>query len=1053
MKRILLLILLLSSWTFIYAQETITVTGIVRDGENLPMPGATVTEKGTNNRVITANNGKYQIKVKSSSTLVFTYLGTKPVEQPVNKRTSIDVKLLDDNNNLNEVVVTGYGQAVQRKDLTGAISSVKGEELAKVPVQNVAQALQGRLAGVQVAMPDGTPGSTPSIVIRGGSSITQSNEPLYVVDGVPQTDGLSFLDPMDIESVDVLKDASATAIYGARGANGVILVTTKQIKEGKVKINYDGYVGAKNITNTIDVLDPYQYALLQYEKALPNAPRLAAFLKNYGSYDSLQIRYGNRPGINWQDEVFGQTAMSQYHKISVNGGGKETKFNMFYSLNNDEGIMLKSGSTKNIFKLTVNHNVSQKFSINGIVNYSHQKITGLGTQEGGNARLSMLQTLLQYRPINGIGNIDDALIDQEVDPLDPNPNSPAFQSPLVSINTRPRENLVKTLNASVSAQYTLNKYFTYRGLASYTDKSDKLKQFNEASSITSIRSGGPFGSVSHNVATRFNYNNSLTYANVFKKDHKLDVSVGQEYIYNYSEGLGAAAAAFPGVNLGWDRLQLGSVPGFPTSFAEDDKLLSFFGRANYSYKGKYLFSATLRADGSSKFGSENLWGIFPSAAFAWRIVEEEFMKQLPVVSDLKLRLSYGQAGNNRIANYAALGIFTTADYPLNNQLVVAAYQDNLPNAALKWEAVKSTNIGLDVGLFKQRLSLTAEYYDNRSQDLLFYTRIPASSGFTRQFQNIGTTSSRGIEFTLNTTNVRSQDFTWSTNFNIAFGKTEVLSLSDGENSLLTNSYTDKNDYILQVGRPVGIMYGLQQEGLYQVDDFTYNATTATYTLKPGVVRDGITVQPGYIKFKDISGPNGLPDGFINDFDRTEVGNANPKFAGGINNTFSYKGIDLSVFLNFTSGNDIYNANRLNNSRLDLDYQNTLSYFQNRWTTINSAGQAIVNPIELAALNEGKTIPSYIGAQGQRLYDKMIEDGSFLRISNVSIGYTLPKKWLNAVKVANARVYVTGYNLYVFSKYSGYDPEVSVIRNALTPGVDFSAYPRSRSFIAGINISL
>jgi TonB-linked SusC/RagA family outer membrane protein len=1053
MKKAILILFLLTVVNVLYAQNVITVKGIVRDGTNQPIPGASILEKGTKNGTVSANDGSYQIKVQPNATIAFSFIGTKTVEEQLNGRTTIDVKLLDAANSLNEVVVTGYGQAVQRKDLTGAISSVSGAELAKSPIQDVGQALQGRLAGVQVTMADGTPGSTPSIIIRGGTSITQSNQPLYVVDGVPQTDGLSFLDPMDIESVDVLKDASATAIYGARGANGVILVTTKQTKPGKVMVNYDGYFGAKKITKELSVLDPYQYTLLQYEASLTDATKLPAFTSIYGSYDSLQIRYGNRPGIDWQQQVFGQTALSQYNKVSINGGDKGSTFNLFYSRSYDQGIMLLSGSTKNIGKITINHKINDKLTVNAIVNYSNQNITGLSTQTGGNARLSMLQTLLQYRPVLGISNNDDALLYQIDDPEDPNPSSPAYQSPIITINNEPRQNIIQSLNASGTLQYTIDNHLTYRGLISYTTGGNEIKQFNNATSIIAIRSGGGTGSITDNNVSHFNYNNTITYDNVFKQNHKLDVVVGQEYIYDYDDALTAGASAFPTENLGWNSLQLGTIATFPTTYAEDDKLISFFTRVNYSYKDKYLLTTSLRADGSSKFGSSNLWGYFPSAALAWRIIQEKFMEKIPVISDLKLRLSYGEAGNNRIANYAALGVLTTGSYPLNNQQVTTAYQNTLANPTLKWETVQSRNLGLDMGFFKQRIMLTTEYYDNRSKDLLYNTPIPASSGFTTQLQNIGTTSSKGWEFTLSTVNVQNSKFTWNTNFNIAFTRTEVLSLSPGQTSLLVPSYTTTNDYILQVGKPVGIMYGYVQNGLYQVSDFNYNPTTNVYTLKPGVVQDaGVSVQPGFIKFKDISGPNGVPDGIINDYDRTAIGNANPKFTGGINNTFSYKGFDLSIFLNFTYGNDIYNANLLNNSNLTGGYANTLSYFANRWTTIDAAGQRITSPVELAALNQGKTIPSYNGAISERLYDKMIESGSFLRVNNVSLGYTLPKQWLSRVKIANARIYVTGYNLFVFDNYSGFDPEVSVINTPLTPGVDFSAYPRARSFVAGINLS-
>ncbi|GIQ57137.1 SusC/RagA family TonB-linked outer membrane protein [Flavobacterium collinsii] len=1050
MKRTLFLFLLLTTCKVMYGQDIITVKGVVTDAQNMPLPGATVSEKGTKNATVTAMDGDYQIKVKPNAVLVFSFIGTKSKEEAVKSRTLINTKLLDDANNLDEVVVVGYGTKT-RKNLTGAISSVKGTEIAKIPVQDVAQAMQGRIAGLQITMPDGTPGAQPTLRIRGGTSITQSNEPLYVVDGVAQTGGLAFLDPMDIESIDVLKDASSTSIYGAQGANGVILVTTKKSPGGKLKLSYDTYAGIKTIAKTLPVLNPYQYTQLVYESATDDT-RMQKYLSTFGTYEEMEGLYKNRPGINWQDEVFGNTVVNQYHKIGISGGENDTKYNAFYSVNNDQGIMLGSESVKNIAKLQVTQAISKRFTVNAIVNYSNQKITGLSTGDGGNARLSMLQTLLQYRPTIGKNGTDDDLKYLLVDPLD-NQASPALQSPLITIESQKREAVNRSLNMNLQLSYYLTPKLVYSGLISYTDNSNKSKYFNGADGIQAIRSGGANGGITHNLSTRLNYNNVLTYNNTFSKKHKLSVTAGQEYIYNYSEGITAAASAFPDVNLGWDKLQLGTIAAIPTSFAEDDKLLSFFGKTDYSFKSRYLLSASIRADGSSKFGTENQWGVFPSVSAAWRVIEEDFMKNIPAFSDLKFRLSYGEAGNNRIANYAALGIFNSGSYPLNNQVNITAFQSNLPNPYLKWESTKSTNIGLDLGFFKQRISLTTELYENRSKDLLYNTRVPASSGFKKQFQNIGATSNRGIEFTLNTINVKNNNFSWNTTFNIAFNKTKVLSLSEGETSLITNSYTDKNDYILKVGQPVGVMYGYINDGLYQVNDFDYNATAGTYALKTGVVSDNLAVQPGFIKFKDISGPNGTPDGVINDLDRTAIGDANPKYTGGLNNTFSYKGIDLSVFLDFTVGNDIYNANVLNNSRLNLDNLNTLAIYADRWTTINAAGQRVTDPNELAALNVGKTNPAFNGNTTGRLYSSIIEDGSFLRINNVSLGYTLPKAWLKKSHISNLRIYFTAYNLYVFTKYSGYDPEVSVLNNAITRGVDFSAYPRSKSFITGLNISL
>ncbi|MES2276089.1 MAG: TonB-dependent receptor [Bacteroidota bacterium] len=1052
MKRLVLLLGFTLTALALHAQ-TVTVRGTVKNEAGEALPGASVAEKGTTNGKTADNNGNYELKVKPEAILVFTFIGAKKVEEPVKGRTVINVTLADDKSVMNEVVVVGYGQVSSRKDLTGSISSVSGAELAKIPVQNMAQALQGKIAGMQVTTGSGDPGEQPQIVIRGGTSITQSNAPLYVVDGVPQTDGLNFLDPTDVESIDVLKDASATAIYGARGANGVILVTTKKIKTGKITVNYDGYIGGKSVEKYLPVLTPYQYSLYVYENAIKDAGRSATFAKTYGSFDSLQIRYGNRPGVDWQKEVLGKTVMSQYHKVGFSGGTNDLKYNLFYSKNLNDGLLLNSGANKDIAKLSIVNNIGTKATVTGIVNYSNQYIYGTGgTQTGGNARLAFLQTLLQYRPISGKSDTDLDLLDDTQDALD-NASNPAFQSPLVSLSSRQTQESVRALNASVTATYRFTPHLTYNGLLSFTNQGDKTKIFIGAQNIQAIRSGGPSGSISENDTRRMSYNNVLNYAQTFGTYHSLNVTVGQEYIYNYAENFAASASNFPAVNSGFNNLGAGTVAGFPSSYAEDDKLFSLFARANYNYKEKYLFSASIRRDGSSKFGSENVFGYFPAFSAAWRIAEEPFLKSVDWLSDLKLRASYGSSGNNRIANYAALGTFVTGNYALNNQIVTSVYQSNLANPFLKWEIAEQRNLGLDMGFLKQRIMLTAEVYDNRSKDLLYNTRIPASSGFTTQLQNIGKTSSRGLEFTLSTVNIRSKGFTWNTNLNLAFNRNKVLQLNGSETSLLTSSYnTSYNDYILQVGQPVGSMYGYRSDGLYQISDFDYNATTKVYTLKAGVVNSGSVVQPGYAKYKDISGPNGVPDGLINDYDRTIIGNANPQYTGGMNNTFSYKGFDLSVFLDFTVGNDIYNANVQNNLGISGDFNSNLAFQANRFTYINATGQLVTDPTELAGLNANRTVAAIGGTPAGRATELVIEDGSFLRINTVSLGYTLPKSWLSKLKISNVRFYVTGYNLHVFTHYSGYDPEVSVGTNPLTRGVDFSAYPRGRSFLAGLNLS-
>lgn len=1048
MKRTILIFLLLTSFKMLYAQEVITVSGVVRDGGNQPMPGTTISEKGTSNKVVSANNGSYQIKVKANATLVFSYLGSKPVEQLVKNKTTIDVKLVDDENNLNEVVVVGYGTQ-KRSDLTGAISSVKGTELAKSPVQNVASALVGRVAGLQVAADDGSPGGSPSITLRGGGSITQSNEPLYVIDGVPQTDGINFLDPADVESIDVLKDASATAIYGARGANGVILVTTKQLKPGKLTIGYDMYYGAKKANKFIPVLNPYDFNVLVYERFL-NSPALLAGVENtFGKFSDYHTNYDNRPGNNWQEIMFGDWVNTQYHKFSIAGGQGETRFNLFYSHNNDQGIIQPGGSIKNVGKLSILHNVNKKIKLNGIVNYSDQKTTGSSTRSGTD-RLNTLISFFQYRPTGGIGLSDEDFANLDNDPT-VDVNQIPLQNPKTNAESILQQSLNQTLNINTSVDYNFADHFTYRGLVSGRISGTKDQLFYDTRNILAKRSGGAFGSLTQTDINGWNYSNTLTYDNIFNKNHKVSVLVGQEQLYTSREAFSASNSRFPSVNLGLDNISLGTTPGIPTSLSEAESMLSFFSRVSYAYKDKYLFNATVRADGSSKFGDNNKWGYFPSAAFAWRAINEAFLKDIKFLSDAKVRLSYGTSGNNRIPNYLMLSQLATGNYPLNNTNNITVYPNNIENKDLKWETTKSFNIGLDLGFFKQRIALTIEAYDNRTKDLLLNTQIPYTSGFASQFLNIGATSNKGVEFTLNTVNVKTSDFLWNSTLTMSVNKNKVLALSNGEDFRLSNSWATQTDYLVQVGSALGQMYGYRSNGVYQVSDFNYNPTNNSYTLKQGIPVDvNYAAQPGFLKLVDLNG-----DGVINPSDRTVIGNGIPNFIGGFNNTFSYKGFDLSIFINWATGGDVYNANRLQMSTNVSANVNTLDYFKNRWTTIDGNGNALNTPMVLAEANKGRTIPKFDGyGTTPRLFDQMVEDGSFLRINNISLGYTLPKTWISKVKLSNVRVYLTGYNLQVFDNYSGYDPEVSTNKTGgLTPGVDFGGYPRSRYFVAGLNVSL
>lgn len=1050
-STIILLFILMSIAGNVSAQK-IKVTGTVSSTSDEPLIGATVFEKGSSNTAVTLKNGQYSITVPSDAILVVSYINYESKEVAVKGQQQIDVSLAPEDKSLDQVVVVGYGTQ-KRRDITGAVSSVSGNELDKVPVQNVEQALQGRLAGVQVTTSEGSPGSMPSIKIRGGGSITQSNEPLYVVDGVPQTEGLNFLDPTDVESVDILKDASATAIYGARGANGVVLVTTKKAKAGKTKVSYDMYYGSKRVPAFLTVLSPYDYTILQYERSLGDATRMNAFISNYGPFDTLKGLYSGRTGISWQEEVFGGNANSQYHKVGISGGSKETQFNLFYSHNNDEGIMLNSGARKNVVKLSLNHKASEKMTLTASANYTHQNIFGVGTSEG-NTYFNQLQNILTYRPTFGIKGSDDALVDLEMDPALESVSGNTLQNPVINAISQTRQNLNKTLVLNGTLSYLLLKNITYRGTVGYRTTNIENSVFNDARSMLAKRNNGPLGSILNNERNGWNYSNTVNYVNSFNDKHKLDVLIGQEQIYAKTKIVNVDATGFDWENLGLNDISQAKT-FLGNSNIEDERMFSLFSRLNYGYADKYMLTASMRADGSSKFGANHKYGYFPALALMWRMNRELFMENVSFISDFRWRFSLGTSGNNRIPNYSSLALFATGNYPLNDGNTVTVYPNVLPNPDLKWEQTTSKNIGLDLGFLKQRIQLTADYYLNKTKDLLLRSDIPTTTGFKTMFINAGSTQNKGLEITLNTVNVRKKDFEWSSSFNIAFNKNKVLGLTGGSDIMYAQSgwgVLTVADYLIQVGQPLGQMYGYKSDGLYQVSDFDYNETTRVYTLKPGIPYDvNNRPQPGFLKLVDVSG-----DTLINENDRVVIGNAYPKHTGGFNNSFRYKGLDLNIFVSWSFGNDIYNANKLYNSQTYLDYRNTLSYISNRWMSVDkNTGARITDPAVLNEMNKGKTIPVYNGSgTSLKFYDQMVEDGSFLRLSNINLGYTLPKRIAAKVKASGLRVYVTANNIYTFTKYTGYDPEVST-RNStgLTPGVDFGAYPRTRSFVIGANLSL
>lgn len=967
---------------------------------------------------------------------------------------------------IDEVVLVGYTK-VSKKDVTNSVSSVKAEAIKDMPSTNAAEAIQGRMAGVQVSLSEGSPGADVDIVIRGGNSITGSNAPLYIVDGIQMDNALSVLSPKEIESIEVLKDASSTNIYGARGANGVVLITTKGgRKRLKTSVNYNGFLGVRKIQNTIDVLDPYEYVLYQYE--LYNKAGIQtdidAFKARYGTYDQLS-KYKDVEKRDWQDEVFGREAFNFTHNLAVTGGSENSAFSL--SLNNvqEDGIMIGSGFKRSMANFKYDYDISKKLSMTLNARYSRQTIFGAGTSSTGSQSTNRLRNAVRYQPFEGGStvNVDD------FDPLFANETN--LVNPILLANNEIKENGRNDLLLNGTLDYKISKYFTFRTVIGYLQRDEYINQFSGAiTSVARQNNDQPVVVLNKSQTRRITNTNTLNFRKTFG-NHKLDLLVGQEIVKTDGESLSMNIKWFPkSINAqeAFANIQLASPPSglvqdAPKAGRTPDRLASFFGRANYIFNNKYILTASMRADGSSVFGAGNQWGYFPAASAAWKITEENFLKESQTISELKLRLGYGLSGNNRIGSFLYDTFFTTSSdygYAFGTNVTPGATTGNiLANKNVTWEKSASKNLGLDFGLFKGKVYGTLDVYQTDTKDLLLLAQIPKDRGYEYQYQNSGSTTNKGIEFSIGSTIINKENFTWKIDANISSNRNTIKSLGNNASpSSFSYLYpsgwqNNLNDFLVQVGKPVGTFWGYQTAGRYEVSDFDYNATTQVYTLKAGIPSSASAangaklIQPGDLKLQDLNG-----DGIIDNKDMTDLGNAQPKFYGGFNQTFRYKNWDMSLMFNFSVGNKVYNANKLEYTTQYLYKDNNMSAdVANRFRWFNDAGEKVNDPTALAALNAnttGWTPP----AGAYFLHSYGIEDGSFLRLNNVTLGYSLGKDFTKQLGLSNFRLYFTMNNVFTITGYSGYDPEANTRRNPLTPGVDYAAYPRSRFILSGVDIT-
>ena len=1060
-----------------------TVKGTVTDSSGEPIIGATVMETGSQNGVVTDLDGNFTLQNVKGKTLTISYIGMKTLTVTLDGKDNYPLVMEDEASTLNDVVVIGYGTA-RKKDLTGSVATVKGQDLVKVPVADISEALTGKMAGVNITTTDGSPDAEILIRVRGGGSITGDNSPLIVIDGF-QGGKISDLSPNDIEDITVLKDASSTAIYGSEGANGVILITTKNAKEGKTQVNYNGYLQTKKVSKRLDVLNAYEYVMSNYEySALRGESALNSFYKQFGVFDDLYL-YKSVEAIDWQDDLFGQNVLSQSHNVSLQGGTEKTKFNLSGTYDFNAGLMPNNDFSRYAFLLKLNHDINKNLKFSMTARVTDQIANGQGTQ-GGTYKVRTEQALygVATKGLSGMITPDFSMMSEE------------------EIEEWQRANMSLAEQSEQYWRRRNNRGFVFNGSLDWTTPVKGLKArleggysygFNEVknwygatTTQASYVGGNPLADWTKTNTSSIRESFTLTYDTKVNKIHHFNVMGGQEIRssrsnYNamsnndLSKAFDAEAVF---ANFGLSTMQ--SMTGFVSA---NQNKVSFFGRLNYTLLDRYLLTLTVREDGSSQFAPGHQWGFFPAAAASWRIIEEPWMESTRKwLSNLKLRISYGKVGNDKISNTQYVQLYNTNSgskrYGVGESANThQAVSTTLANPNLTWEKRTTRNIGLDFGFLHERITGNVDVYWNNTDDLLINHNI-AAPGYTTVWENSASTSNKGIELTLNGVIFQKKNFHLNANFNIGFDKSNVKGLANGLQEMTfasgwaSTDNKNQQDYIVRIGDPIGLVYGWESDGYYTASDFSsYDETTGIYTLKEGVPNTSllggvIGIRPGAMKLKDRDG-----NGVVDAGDITVIGDTNPDFAGGFGFSGDIYDFDFNVNFTYKVGNDIYNANKIQttsryragtypNMRAIMSQGNAYSY-------INPETGVLLKTLEdLAYWNEGGNgqapkamwSPFSTGDAVVVPTDWAMDDASFLRLQSVTIGYTLPNQLTKKFGVQRLRFYATGTNLFVISNYPGFDPEVSsYARNSsysgLTPGIDFSSYPKSRAFTFGVNVTL
>jgi TonB-linked SusC/RagA family outer membrane protein len=1010
--------------TDLVADQQKSVSGTITDAATgQPMPGVNITVKGTTAGTLTDGNGKYTLAVQEPGTavLVFSFIGYGTKEVPVSGQTSIDLIMEASLRGLDEVVVVGYGTS-KRADLTGSVGSMGSKDLKETNVTRVEQALSGKVAGVQVKMTDGQPGVSPQIRIRGIGSISAGVDPLYVVDGFP-TGSIQTLNPNDIESVDILKDASATAIYGSRGSNGVVLITTKRGSLGKAKINFDTYYGQQSVTRVPHFMNAMQQATYYYNSIrnwnIDNGQSVTGDPATWNKrvpQTVLDVMSGaNTTDVSALDAVL-RTAPIKGYNLSVSGGNEAVKYAISGEYLDQDGIILNSNFKRYSLRANIDAQLTRKLALKINLNPSYTINHNVIAEGGGaGASTSIIGSATSAQPYYPLYNPDGSYfiyrtIDASTDLY--NPIALALEKQAVTTGTM--------ILGNINAEYEIISGLKFNVMFGTTLSSSKGYQFKPNLPVFYSSAEG-----TDNASSGLNWlaEYTLNYIKSFGK-HNITALAGYTAQRDKSDVNTMYSNVYPN-NLVPSIIAATSITSGSGSTSEWS-IVSQLARVNYNYGGKYFVTASLRRDGSSRFGANNKYGVFPSAALAWRLSDETFMKNIPLIDLLKLRVSYGKTGNNNIGNYASLATISYLKYGLAGTGISGFAPSVIPNPDLTWETQEQLNAGIDIGFFKGRLNFNVDHFISRNVDLLLNVNVPAATGYTTALKNIGEVKNTGWEFVMSSV-ISDSKFKWTADFNLSAYKNEVVKLGPSGDDIISGNN------ITRIGQPIGMFYGFIVDGI-----FKSSAELAAGPIYNKGLSDATRV--GDIKFRDVSGPDGVPDGIITNADMTIMGSPYPDFYYGITNRMSYQNLSLNFSIAGSKGNQIY-SNAMVIYRLIRSRSRTLTTELNYWKSEEDPG-------------DGNTVkPCDVPSGGLRLAStRYMDTGSYLRFNNITLGYTLPDKISQKIMLSSLRFYLSATNPIIITKNLSFNPDVSNSGNSLTPGIDNNNYPLPKSYVIGINVT-